>query len=227
VRAMVLAAGKGERMRPLTLETPKPLLMAGGKALIVHQLEKLAQAGFRDIVINHAWLGEQVEQALGDGSSLGVTISWSPEHEPLETAGGILQALPLLAGAGHDSAFACVNSDIWTDFSYTRLPQLDGDSLLAWLVMVDNPPQHSDGDFVLDNGLVREGTSSEKKLTFSGIAVYHPGLFSGLAPGKQSVVPLLKKAMAEGRVGGEYHGGQWYDIGTPERLTQLDIMLSA
>lgn len=225
VKAMVLAAGKGERMQPLTLATPKPLLEAGGKALIIHQVEKLAAAGFTSLVINHAWLGTQVEAALGDGGAFGVSIAWSPEDEPLETAGGIIQALPLLQQDEDGAAFVCVNADIWTDYSFNRLPMVDGSNLLAHLVLVDNPAHHPDGDFVLDGNRVSEAPNERNKLTFSGIAVYHPNLFAGVAPGKGSVVPLLKRAMAAGRVSGEHFRGKWFDIGTPERLQELDSML--
>lgn len=221
---MILAAGKGERMRPLTLEIPKPLLEAGGKSLIAHQVDKLAAAGYRDLVVNQAWLGERLEQALGDGAALGVHITWSREGEPLETAGGIIQALPLLS-PGRDSSFVAVNADIWTDYPFARLPAVDGRDTLAHLVLVDNPPQHRDGDFALIDGRVREPAPGETALTFSGIAVYHPALFAGVAPGKGSVVPLLRAAMAQGRVGGEYYGGHWFDIGTPERLEALDVFL--
>lgn len=225
---MVLAAGKGERMLPLTLETPKPLLAAGGKALIQHHLENLAANGFTDLVINHAWLGEQIEAALGDGSDFGVKIAWSREEEPLETAGGIIQALPRLG----DEAFACVNADIWTDYAFSKLSALDsqdgvdGENLLAWLVMVENPIEHPQGDFALHEGKVSEPSGDEKAFTYSGIAVYHPALFAGLSQGKQSVVPLLKQAMANGKVGGELYQGSWFDIGTPERLLELNNFLN-
>ena len=221
MKAMILAAGKGERMRPLTLDTPKPLLEAGGKSLIAHHLERLAAAGFTNLVINHAWLGEKIESALGSGQQYGVNITWSREGEPLETAGGIIKALRLLS----DDCFLCVNSDIWTDYPFSNLPPVDGQDLLARLVLVNNPPQHPEGDFVLDQGLVREPRAGERAYTYSGIAVYHPALFAGVIPGKQSIVPLLKAAMARGQVGGEIYTGQWFDIGTPERLAALDALL--
>jgi len=227
MKAMVLAAGKGERMLPLTATTPKPLLEAGGKALIIHQLEKLAAAGFTDVVINHAWLGEQVESALGNGSDLGLSIRWSRESEPLETAGGIIQALPLLLEKADGQPFVCVNSDIWTNFDFGRLQDACTDDCLAYLVLVDNPAHHPEGDFVLDGGCVRQAGPGESRHTYSGIAVYHPDLFAGVPAGKQSVVPLLKQAMAAGRVRGEYFDGQWFDIGTPQRLQELDDLLSA
>ena len=230
MKAMVLAAGKGERMLPLTLDTPKPLLQAGGKSLIQHQIEKLSASGFTDLVINHSWLGEQVESSLGNGEKLGVKISWSREAEPLETAGGIIQALPLLQDGSSDSPFLCVNSDIWTDYSFKNLPALDGIDLLAWLVLVTNPEHHPQGDFILQDGKVHESSDNQPEIsnstfTYSGIAVYHPALFDDVLPGKQSIVPLLKKTMAEGKVGGELFDGQWFDIGTPDRLKALDAQL--
>jgi len=225
MKAMILAAGMGDRMRPLTLETPKPLLEVGGKSLIIHQIEKLALNGFSDLVINHAWLGEKIEAALGNGEALGVSISWSREAEPLESAGGIFQALPLLASNADSSSFVCVNADIWTDYSFKNLPLVDGKTLLAWLVLVDNPEHNPDGDFVLADGKIWEAKDGEEKLTFSGIAVYHPALFDDISAGKQSIVPLLKQAMAKGKVGGEYYAGAWADIGTVQRLQTLDAKL--
>lgn len=230
MKAMVLAAGKGERMRPLTLNTPKPLLPVGGKALITHHLENLLANGITDIVINHAWLGEQIEAALGNGEALGVNIAWSREGEPLETAGGIILALPLLQENAASASFVCVNSDIWTDYSFKNLPEVDGEEMLAWLVLVDNPEHHPAGDFILQAGKVQEPADNqgqEPAYTFSGIGVYHPALFAGLVPGKQSIVPLLKQAMAKGKVGGEHYKGLWFDIGTPERLSALDELLNS
>jgi len=222
MKAMILAAGRGERMRPLTDTTPKPLLEVGGKPLIVWHLEALAQAGVHDIVINHAWLGEQIEAQLGDGRAYGVHIDYSAERpEALETAGGIIQALPLLG----DAPFLVINGDIWTDYPLANLRKrflLPGG--LAQLVMVDNPPQHPDGDFALSDGvLIAEG---EPRLTFSGIGVYSPELFAELAPGRRALAPILRAAMAAGKIGGEYYQGQWFDIGTPERLRELDERLS-
>ena len=223
MKTMLLAAGKGERMRPLTLNTPKPLLRAGGKPLIQHQIEKLAASGYTDLVINHAWLGEQLEAAFGNGSELGVTIQWSREGEPLETAGGIVHAMPFLEP---EESFLCVNTDIWTDLIYADLPSVDGETLLAWLVLVPNPAHHPEGDFVLESDLVRLPEEGEQAFTYSGIAVYHPSLFKNVTTGKQSVVPLLKAAMEQGKVGGQCHDGHWFDIGTPERLEALDRLLS-
>lgn len=217
---MILAAGKGERMRPLTLETPKPLLQAGGKALIEHQIEKLAKAGYHDVVINPSWLGDQLQAALGDGHGYGVRIHYSPEPEPLETAGGIRQALPHLTG--DSDWFLVVNGDIWCDFDLASLQPSAGDQ--AVLVLTDNPPQHPDGDFHLsDSGRVIDNGSP--RLTFSGISLLHRSLFETLEPGYRKLAPLLREAMAQGRVAGVHHRGDWQDIGTPERLASLDRQL--
>ncbi|MGM0569350.1 N-acetylmuramate alpha-1-phosphate uridylyltransferase MurU [Marinobacter sp.] len=221
MKAMILAAGKGERMRPLTLHTPKPLLRAGGEPLIVHHIRKLRAAGFRELVINHAWLGEQLEQALGNGEALGVSISWSPEGVPLETAGGIIQALPLLDA--DEGWFAVINGDIWHDLDLRQLrPPRQG---RAMLVLTDNPPHHPEGDFALDaNGQVRD-TGSDR-LTFTGISLLHTSLFEGLRPGARRLAPVLREAMARGEVYGLHHRGHWMDIGTPERLAELDRLLA-
>jgi MurNAc alpha-1-phosphate uridylyltransferase len=216
---MILAAGRGERMRPLTDRRPKPLLQAGGKALIEHQIERLAQAGLRDLVVNHAHLGEQIEGALGDGARWGVRIRYSPEGQgrALETGGGIFRALPLLGPA----PFVVTNADIWCDFDYTRLALANGD--LATLVLVDNPRHHPAGDFVLRNGRVHgEGAP---RLTFSGVGLYHPDLFAGCSAGAFPLAPLLRRAIDEGRVGGLHHRGRWLDVGTPARLADLDRAL--
>ncbi|NEV63158.1 N-acetylmuramate alpha-1-phosphate uridylyltransferase MurU [Thiorhodococcus minor] len=218
MKAMILAAGRGERMRPLTDHTPKPLLQAGGKPLIRYHIERLAAAGIRDLVINHAHLGEQIEQALGDGSQFGVRIRYSPEAEALETGGGIFKALPLLGGA----PFLVVNGDVWTDIDPGSLRMADGD--LAHLVLVDNPPHNPSGDFALTGDRVQP--SGSPKLTFSGIGVYDPKLFAGCRPGAFPLAPLLREAMAQGKAGGQHHRGQWLDIGTPERLAELDRSLS-
>lgn len=220
MRAMILAAGRGERMRPLTDHTPKPLLRAGRHMLIEYHLLALVQAGIRDIVINHAHLGAQVEQALGDGSRYGVQIRYSPEGEALETGGGIFRALPLLGA----EPFVVINGDIWTDYPYAGLPAAP--SGLAHLVLVDNPPQHPHGDFVLaEDGRVCEG--EVQRLTFSGIGVYRPELFAGCHPGCFPLAPLLRAAMARGQVSGEHYGGGWIDVGTPERLADLVQRLAA
>lgn len=220
MKAMILAAGRGVRMRPLTDAKPKSLLCAGGKALIVWQLEKLARAGFGEIVINHAYLGDQIEAALGDGARFGVSIRYSPEREALETAGGIARALPLLGA----EPFLVTNADIYSDYDYAALAHHDLQDQLAHLVLVDNPPQHPRGDFALAAAQVRE--TGAQLLTFSGIGVYAPRLFGGIAPGaKLPLAPLLRKAMAAGRVSGEHYRGRWQDIGTAERLQALDAEL--
>jgi MurNAc alpha-1-phosphate uridylyltransferase len=212
---MILAAGRGERMRPLTDRTPKPLLPVAGKPLIVWHLERLAKAGYRDIVINHAHLPDQIEGLLDDGAAWGVNIRYSAEPPgALETAGGIANALPLLG----DEPFLVVNGDIWCDLDFATLPKLaDGD--LAHLVLVPNPPHHPNGDFDLNDG--RVGVSP--RLTFCGIGCYRPELFSSLERGKPAkLAPLLREAMAADRVSGQIHTGRWVDVGTPERLTALD-----
>ena len=221
MKAMILAAGRGERMRPLTDHTPKPLLVAGGKPLIVHHLERLARTGFRDLVINHAHLGDRIEAALGDGSRWGVRITYSPEVTALETGGGIFRALPLL-GPG---PFLVVNGDVWTDLDFCRLALPPGN--LAHLILIDNPPHHPQGDFHLADGQVRAASSlpDQPRLTFSGIGVYHPDLFQGCHPGAFPLAPLLRTAMAGERVTGEHYHGLWLDIGTPERLSDLDTLL--
>lgn len=217
MKAMILAAGRGERMRPLTDTTPKPLLEAGGKRLIEYHLENLARAGFHDIVINHAHLGEQIEQVLGDGERYGLRIAYSAEGQALETGGGIFKALPLLG----EAPFLVINGDVWCDYPYAELRQQD--VTCAHLVMVDNPPQHPQGDFVLEYGRVHD--KDGERLTFSGIGIYHPRLFAGCEAGAFALAPLLRRAIAEESVSGEYYGGRWFDIGTPERLQQLDRML--
>ncbi|BBP55854.1 nucleotidyltransferase family protein [Pseudomonas brassicacearum] len=221
MKAMILAAGKGERMRPLTLTTPKPLIRVGGVPLIEYHLRALARAGFTEIVINHAWLGQQIEDHLGDGSRFGVSIRFSPEGEPLETGGGIFRALPLLG----DEAFVVVNGDVWTDYDFSALRRpLEG---LAHLVLVDNPEHHPDGDFVLVDGKVHDRQAPADNLTYSGIAVLHPRLFDGCSDGAFKLAPLLRAAMAEGRVSGEHLKGHWVDVGTHERLAQVETLIEA
>lgn len=219
MKAMILAAGKGERLRPLTLHTPKPLVRAGGVPLIEYHIRALAEAGFSELVINHAWLGEQIEAYLGDGSALGVQIRYSPEGEPLETGGGIHRALPLLG----EEPFLVVNGDIWTDYSFHGLRRrLNG---LAHLVLVDNPAHHPGGDFTLVDGLVRDDLSAA--LTYSGIAVLSPELFEGCTAGAFKLAPLLRKAMAAEKVSGERFAGRWVDVGTHERLAEVERLLEA
>jgi N-acetyl-alpha-D-muramate 1-phosphate uridylyltransferase len=217
MKAMILAAGRGERMRPLTDNTPKPLLSVGGHHLIEYHLQALAKAGFETVVINHAHLGEQIEAALGDGSRYGLSIAYSPEGTALETGGGIFNALPLLG----DEPFLVVNGDVWTDYPFERLKI---QSLqLAHLVLVDNPPQHTKGDFALLDGRVSE--TEGERLTFSGIGIYRAELLAGCKPGAFPLAPILRRAMAAGQVSGEYYQGRWFDVGTPERLKQLDELL--
>ncbi len=209
-------------MRPLTDTTPKPLLTVGGKALIVWHIEKLAQAGFDEIVVNHAYLGEKIERALGSGEKFDVDLFYSPESSALETAGGIANALPLLG----ERAFPAVNADIFSDYDYRDLRAetliLDEDtSRSAHLVLVENPEHHRDGDFVLKNGmLVSEGAP---RLTFSGIGIYRPAFFHVIPRGeKAALAPLLRAGIADGRISGERFTGMWTDVGTPSRLEQLN-----
>jgi MurNAc alpha-1-phosphate uridylyltransferase len=217
MKAMILAAGRGERMRPLSDALPKVLLEVRGKPLIVRSIEALSRAGIRDIVINHAHLGRMIEAALGDGGRYGVAIRYSAEGVALETAGGIAKALPLLGAA----PFLAVNGDIFCDFEFSSLAgrTLGGD--LAHLVLVPNPPHHLEGDFSLRGARVAEGGGP--KSTFSGIGLYQPALFAGIEPGaKGQLAPLLRAAMARRLVSGEIHRGQWHDVGTPQRLAELN-----
>ena len=220
MKAMILAAGLGNRMRPLTLHTPKPLLEIKKKLLIVWHIEKLQKIGVTEIVINTAWLGEKLANALGDGSQFGVKILWSHEGEGLETAGGIINALPLLG----DEPFILVNGDVWTTMDFASLLDVQLGEQQAHLVLVENPPQHLKGDFILSNGLAYtfEQEQLGEALTYSGIAVLHPRMFVGLENGKRPLAPLLKQAMQQQQVSAEKLQGIWVDVGTPERLEQLD-----
>jgi MurNAc alpha-1-phosphate uridylyltransferase len=219
MKAMILAAGKGERLRPLTLHTPKPLVRAGGVPLIEYHLRALKRAGFAEVVINHAWLGQQIEDYLGDGQQLGLNIRYSPEGEPLETGGGIFRALPLLG----NEPFLVVNGDIWTECDFAGLNRpLQG---LAHLVLVDNPAHHPSGDFALVDGKVLDDASLPR-LTYSGIAVLHPQLFAGCSEGAFKLAPLLRDAMARGQVSGEHLTGRWVDVGTHERLAEVEQILA-
>jgi N-acetyl-alpha-D-muramate 1-phosphate uridylyltransferase len=221
LKAFILAAGRGERMRPLTDHTPKPLLLAGGKPLIVWHLERLAAAGFRNIVINHAHLGTQIETALGDGSHWGLHIQYSPEPPgALETAGGIATALPLLG----DAPFLVVNGDIYCDFDFGRFPRLarEGWKSPAHLVMVTNPAHHTGGDFGLEGEHV-VFASGEQTLTYAGIGVFLPSFFNSIKPGTvMKLRPLLDAAIGIGALTGERFAGRWVDVGTPQRLAELD-----
>jgi MurNAc alpha-1-phosphate uridylyltransferase len=222
MKAMILAAGHGTRMRPLTDHTPKPLLEVGGKPLIVWHIEKLKQAGYLDIIINIAWLGWKIPEALGDGSRWGVNLHYSDEQQEgaLETAGGIIKALPLLG----DKPFFVVNGDVWCDYSYK--PFILSKNDLAHLILVNNPEHNPDGDFSLDSlDHDRVKTTGSRKYTFSGMGYYHPDLFKGLPIEKTPLAPLLCSAMNEGRVSGEHYSGDWMDIGTPERLKFLSNKL--
>ena len=221
MKAMILAAGKGERMRPLTLHTPKPLVRAGGVPLIEYHLRALQEAGFHEVVINHAWLGQQIEDYLGDGERFDLRITYSPEGEPLETGGGIFRALPLLG----DEPFMVVNGDIWTDYPFKRLRMpLAG---LAHLVLIDNPAHHPEGDFSLIDGQVRDSLDAGTRLTYSGIAVLHPKLFADCQDGLFKLAPLLRAAMNQGQVTGEHFTGRWVDVGTHERLAEVEQLLVA
>ena len=213
--AMILAAGRGDRLRPHTDRHPKPLLPIGGRPMIEYHLDALAAAGFTDVVINQGWLGEQLPPALGDGGRWGLNIHYSPEGYPaLETGGGIFNALPLLG----DGPFVVVNGDVWTDYPLQQLPAtLTG---LAHLVLIDNPPHNPDGDFHLAGGQIRDAGSP--RLTFSGIGVYSPSLFNACSSGAFPLAPLLRTAIAAGQVSGEHYRGLWVDVGTPERWQSLD-----
>ena len=227
MKAMILAAGRGERMRPLTDHTPKPLLPAGGKPLIVWQLERLARAGVRDIIVNHAHLGESIEAALGTGERWGVSIRYSREPQALESAGGIALALDHFRG----EPFLVVNGDVFCDFDLSSLAPVaaamraDPDHV-AHLVLVDNPAHHPDGDFALGEARVMPRTDGAA--AFSGIGIYLPSLFASVTPGtKAKLAPLLREAMLSSIVSGEHHRGYWLDVGTPERLAELDARLRA
>ncbi|WP_370552000.1 N-acetylmuramate alpha-1-phosphate uridylyltransferase MurU [Haliea sp. E1-2-M8] len=222
---MILAAGVGERMRPLTEHTPKPLLEAGGRPLIAWHIEALAALGLRELVINVSHLAGQIMDWCGDGSRWGVRISYSLEPEPLETAGGIHRALPLLG----DAPFLVLNGDVWTAFPLQRLlAQRNLAPGSAHLVLVDNPPQHPEGDFCMTaGGSLSARPAGTRGLTYAGIGVYTAGFFADMAPGKLPLRPLLDAAIAAGRVSGEHFGGPWTDVGTPQRLRELDVLLSS
>jgi N-acetyl-alpha-D-muramate 1-phosphate uridylyltransferase len=214
MKAMLLAAGRGERMRPLTDSLPKPLVRVGGRPLIAWHLAALARAGIREVVINLSWLGEQLRTALGDGRDFGVRISWSDEGPvPLETGGGIFRAVPLL-GPG---PFLVVNADIWTDIDFRRLALEPGAH--AHLVLIPNPPHHPRGDFALEGDIVVNADTD--RFTYSGVGVYRPEFFHGCTAGRFPLLPLLNRAIAARCVRGEVHRGEWCDVGTAERLAAL------
>ncbi len=222
MKAMILAAGRGERMRPLTDTCPKPLLPAGGKPLIAWHLERLAAAGFRDVVINHAHLGSLIERDLGDGAAWGLSIRYSAEPQgALETAGGIAQAMSMLGA----EPFLVINGDVFCDWNPVAMTLADGD--LAHLVLVPNPTHHPEGDFTLDGSRVGAGETALSRTTFSGIGIYRPELFAGIATGTAAkLAPLLRAAMAKNGVSGELYRGRWIDVGTPQRLAELDVELA-
>lgn len=222
MKAMILAAGKGERMRPLTEHTPKPLLQVRGKALIEYTVERLQAAGFTDLVVNVSYLGEQIESFLGDGSAHGVRIQYSRETEPLETGGGIAKALPLLTKDG-EHPFVLINSDVWSDIELKHLKNAMKEEINAHLVLVKNPEHHLKGDFVLDRGAAFPREEGKLSFTYSGIAVIHPRLFRLYAPHMEKfpLLPLLLQAMSQRQVSAELHEGLWVDVGTPERLASL------
>ena len=220
---MILAAGRGERMRPLTDHTPKPLLKVAGKALIVLHLENLAKAGFKEVIINHAHLGNQIEAALGDGSQWGLKITYSPEQKALETAGGIANALHFLTqNDSENEPFIVVNGDVFTDIDFAKIKLAP--NMLAHLVLVENPPQHPNGDFAIEAGmLINQGAPMH---TFSGVGIYHPYLFSSINAGDNAkLAPLLRQAIAEKKATAQYYQGVWHDIGTPERLQALNKLM--
>ncbi len=220
MKAMVLAAGRGERLRPLTDTTAKPLIPVGGEPLVAHHLRALAGAGIREVVMNVSWLAGQIRDTLGDGRAWGVGITYSEEPwPPLETGGGIHRALPLLG----EAPFLLVNGDVWTDVDFAQIGLPPG--MLAHLVMVTNPAHHRGGDFVLAGG--RVSVAQGPRLTYSGIAVLHPALFEGCSPGRFPLAPLLAEAADAGRVSGELHSGEWIDVGTPARLQALQDRLGA
>ncbi len=220
---MILAAGRGERMRPLSDTLPKPLLEVAGRPLIVHHIERLVRAGVNELVINHAWLGEKIEHTLGDGSAFNARIVYSPEQQALETAGGIKKAMPLLA----TDEFLLVNGDIWCDFDFGDLldKPLAGD--LGRLVLVDNPPHKPAGDFDLCGERIRPRAAISKGLTYSGIARLSAAMFAGLNERQAPLLPLLNAAIDKKLLAGVYHGGEWLDVGTPARLHELRARVGA
>ena len=227
MKAMLLAAGRGERMRPLSDTTPKPLLRVGGKPLLVWHIENLVRAGLTEIIINHAHLGPLIEAALGSGEKFGAHIQYSPEVEALETAGGIAQALPQLG----KEPFLVVNGDIYIEYDFSRLTEIgmamraNAEMFSAYLVLVDNPAHHTQGDFALEQSQVK--LTGQPRLTFSGVAVYHPDNFRDIERGaKAKLAPLLKTLIHYDLVRGEHHRGRWVDVGTPQRLAALDRLLT-
>ena len=224
MRAMILAAGWGKRMHPLTANKPKPLLKVGDKTLIEYQIERLVQGGITGVVINHFYLGTMIEEDLGDGSQFDIEILYSKEPIRLETAGGIIKSLPKLK----DDSFIVVNADIWTDFDFSRLQPLDGKDRLAHLVLVENAEHNPHGDFYIDESrkVHEDHEARDKRMTFSGISVMHKMLFEGFPIQPRSTIPLLQEAMAKNLVSGEIYDGLWIDVGTPERLNEVNAIVA-
>ena len=216
MKAMILAAGRGKRMRHLTEHTPKPLLEVNGKPLIVYHLLQLARLGVRDVVINISYLAERLQTALGDGRRFGVNIIYSYEPAPLDTGGGVYQALPLLGTA----PFLVISADIWTDYDFSQLAQKI--TRRAHLVLVPNPDYHPDGDFTCENGLL--GLTGSPKFTFASFGIYHPALFKGCQPGAFPLAALYKSGIESGAITGEIYSGKWFNVGTPEDLRDLNLL---
>ncbi len=219
MKAMILAAGRGERLRPLTDTTPKPLIKVAGKSLIEYHLDNLAKAGINEIIINTAWLAEKIHKELGDGSKYNVSIQYSDEGEALETAGGIIKALPLLG----DEPFLVVNGDIWCDYNFSELPNLDEDKQ-AHLILIENPPHNQKGDFGLSENSIKN--TSKKMYTFSGIGIYSTYFFSGQKQGAAPLAPIIRNKCEKNLVSGEIYIGRWTDVGTTERLQNLEKQLA-
>ncbi len=219
MKAMILAAGRGERLRPLTDELPKPLIKVAGKSLIEYHIENLADAGFKEVIINTAWLAHKIHQQLGDGSKYSVSITYSDEGEALETAGGIINAFPLLG----DDAFLVVNGDIWCDFDFSTLPELTAD-IQAHLVLVKNPPHNLKGDFALQDKLIKN--TGESMATYSGIGIFNPVFFAAQKKGISPLAPIIREKCEQDLVSGQYHAGRWTDVGSLERLQQLEAQLA-
>jgi len=218
MKAMILAAGRGERLRPLTDTTPKPLIKVAGKSLIEYHLNNLAKAGITEIIINTSWLADKIHEELADGSQYNVTIQYSDEGEALETAGGIIKALPLLG----DEPFLVVNGDIWCDYNFSDLPKFKTDKL-AHLILVNNPKHNQEGDFALQNGLIKN--SAETMYTFSGIGIYRVDFFSEQPAGTSPLAPIIREKCTQDLVSGQYYDGLWTDVGTLERLQELEKQL--
>lgn len=222
MKAMVLAAGRGERLRPLTDVTPKPLVEVGGETLIGRHLARLARAGFRQAVVNVSHLAGRIVDYVGTGERFGLAVEWSREAAPLETAGGIAQARDLLG----TEPFLLVNADVWCDFDFSRLRNFPLAQRLAHLVLVPNPPWHAQGDFTLERGVV--GNAAAPRYTYAGISVLSPRLVAGVAAGsKAQLAPLWRAAAERGEVTGELHAGRWSDVGTPERLAELNSRMDS